>query len=102
MKEFKLTEKGMMRAAKLCMEKDKLLKLVSERRLIIFDIPEKRRFYRDYFRQLMKDLDCRMVQLSVWQADFEIPEDFLLLAGELGLQSRIIVYKVKAEEVLHL
>lgn len=101
-KQFKLTKKGMMRAVKLCMEKDKLKKLAYERRLIIFDIPEKQRFYRDYFRQLMKDLDCRMIQLSVWQADFELPEDFLLLVGELGLQSRVIVYKVKPEEVMYL
>lgn len=101
-KQYRLTKKGMMRAAKLCMEKDKLKKLVHERRLIIFDIPEKQRFYRDYFRQLMKDLDCRMIQLSVWQADFELPKDFLLLVGELGLQSRVIVYKVKPEEVLYL
>ena len=101
-KEFKLTEKGMMRAVKLCVEKDKLKKLLYERRLIIFDIPEKQRFYRDYFRQLMKDLDCSMVQLSVWQADFELPEDFLLLVGELGLQSRVIVYKVRTDETMHL
>lgn len=101
-KKFKLTEKGMMRAVKICMEKDKLKKLPYERRLIIFDIPEKQRFYRDYFRQLMKDLDCHMVQLSVWQADFEIPEDLQLLVGELGLQGRVIIYKVKPGEVLHL
>ena len=101
-KEYKLTERGMMRAAKLCMEKSKLKKLARERRLIIFDIPEKQRFYRDYFRKLMKDLDCQMIQLSVWQADFELPEDFLLLVGELGLTSRVIVYKVKPEEILHL
>lgn len=101
-KEFKLTEKGMMRAVKLCMEKDKLKKLANERRLIIFDIPEKRRFYRDYFRQLMKDLGCQMIQLSVWQADFELPEDFLILVGELGLRRRVIVYKVKPDEILYL
>lgn len=101
-KKLKLTEKGMLRAAKLCMEKDKLKKLINERRLIIFDIPEKRRFYRDYFRQLMKDLGCQMIQLSVWQADFELPEDFLILVGELGLRRRVIVYKVKPEEVLYL
>lgn len=101
-KNFELTKKGMMRAVKLCMEKEKLKKLANERRLIIFDIPEKQRFYRDYFRQLMKDLGCRMVQLSVWQADFELPEDFLVLVGELGLQSRVIVYRVKPEEILYL
>lgn len=101
-KEFKLTQKGMMRAVKLCMERDKLKKLVNERRLIIFDIPEKQRFFRDYFRQLMKDLGCTMIQLSVWQADFELPDDFLLLVGELGLQSRVIVYKVRPEEAIYL
>lgn len=101
-KNFKLTKKGMMRAVKLCMEKDKLKKLINDRRLIIFDIPEKQRFYRDYFRQLMKDLGCRMIQLSVWQADFELPQDFLLLVGELGLKRRVIVYKVKPEEVVYL
>ncbi len=101
-KNYELTKKGMMRAVKLCLEKEKLKKLINERRLIIFDIPEKQRFYRDYFRQLMKDLGCQMIQLSVWQADFELPEDFLLLVGELGLQRRVIIYKVKPEEALFL
>ncbi|MDP3740930.1 MAG: CRISPR-associated endonuclease Cas2 [bacterium] len=99
-KNFELTKKGMMRAVKLCVEKGRLKKLINEKRLIIFDIPEKQRFYRDYFRQLMKDLGCQMIQLSVWQADFELPEDFLLLVGELGLSRKVIIYKVRPDEVI--
>lgn len=101
-RRYRLTPKGKLKAASLHFDRRKLKKLAGERRLIVFDVPEGERLYRDYFRQVMKDLGCEMIQLSVWQADFELPEDFLRLVKELDLQHKVIVYKVRPEEILYL
>lgn len=45
-------------------------------RMIIFDVPEKKRKYRDYLRQMLKTLGFKELQKSTWVTPFPIP-DFL-------------------------
>jgi phenylacetic acid degradation operon negative regulatory protein len=45
-------------------------------RMVVFDIPEKKRRYRDYLRQMLKTLDFRELQKSTWVTPYLIP-DFL-------------------------
>ena len=45
-------------------------------RMIIFDVPEKKRRYRDYLRQMLKTLGFKELQKSTWVTPYPIP-DFL-------------------------
>lgn len=45
-------------------------------RMIIFDVPEKKRKYRDYLRQMLKTLGFKELQKSAWITPYSIP-DFL-------------------------
>lgn len=43
-------------------------------RMIIFDVPEKKRRYRDYLRQILKTLGFTELQKSTWVTPHPIPE----------------------------
>lgn len=45
-------------------------------RIIFFDIPEKKRGYRDYLRTLLKAIGFREFQKSIWIYPYQIPEFF--------------------------
>lgn len=42
-------------------------------RMIIFDVPEKKRKYRDYLRQMLKTLGFKELQKSTWVTPYPIP-----------------------------
>lgn len=44
--------------------------------MIVFDIPEKKRKYRDYLRKMLKALGFKELQKSTWVTPYPIP-DFL-------------------------
>ncbi len=49
----------------------------STTKIITFDIPEKDRSKRDWFRAILVELGFTMLQKSVWVGKVKIPEDFL-------------------------
>lgn len=57
-------------------------------RLVIFDVPEKYRYQRDYLRDLLKGLGFFQLQKSTWITPYPIPEFFASLLEE----ERIIAY----------
>jgi hypothetical protein len=64
-------------------------------RMIIFDVPEKKRRYRDYLRQMLKTLDFKELQKSIWVTPYPIP-DFLkelLWEERMGHFTRFITIK---------
>ena len=79
---FRLTKNGEKEAffahldAKLVLHKPKKKKWDGQWRMIVFDIPEKKRKYRDYLRQMLKTLGFKELQKSTWVTPYSIP-DFL-------------------------
>lgn len=79
---FRLTKKGEKEAFFAHLDAQKLLykprkqKWDGRWRMIIFDVPEKKRRYRDYLRQMLKTLDFKELQKSTWVTPHPIP-DFL-------------------------
>ncbi|MBI2062776.1 MAG: hypothetical protein HYT61_00855 [Candidatus Yanofskybacteria bacterium] len=79
---FRLTRRGEKEAffahldAQALLYKPKKLKWDGYWRMIIFDVPEKKRKYRDYLRQMLKTLGFKELQKSTWVTPYPIP-DFL-------------------------
>lgn len=79
---FRLTHKGEKEAffahldVRAALYKPKRRKWDGYWRMIIFDVPEKKRKYRDYLRQMLKTLGFKELQKSIWVTPHPIP-DFL-------------------------
>lgn len=79
---FRLTKQGEREAffahldAQTVLYKPKKREWDGQWRMIIFDVPEKKRKYRDYLRQMLKTLGFKELQKSTWVTPHPIP-DFL-------------------------
>lgn len=79
---FRLSRKGEKEAffahldSQIALYQSKKRKWDGQWRMIIFDIPEKKRKYRDYLRQILKTLGFKELQKSIWVTPHPIP-DFL-------------------------
>ena len=79
--KFSISNKGKAKLAKLKNSlPSKHYKKVSQDRLIIisFDIPEKLRGKRDWLREVIKNLDFKMIHQSVWIGKTKVPRQFIL------------------------
>jgi DNA-binding PadR family transcriptional regulator len=45
--------------------------------IVIFDVPEKEKRKREWLRNILKNLDLKMIQKSVWIGKIKIPQAFL-------------------------
>lgn len=72
-------------------------------RLLIFDIPEKTRGKRDFFRRELNNFGFYPLQKSVWAYPHQLPEDFFELWEELNFGKEVILVeasKIKGDEEL--
>jgi CRISPR-associated endonuclease Cas2 len=53
--------------------------------ILMFDIPEEKRTYRNFLRRLLKQIDFTMIQKSVFIASYILPKEFYDLLRELDL-----------------
>ena len=88
-----LTEKGFVRVAKDRMKRIRGKKWDHFWRLILFDIPERKRTRRK-FQQLLCRLGFYRVQRSVYAYPFECKEDILRLAAQFRSSSYVMIYTV--------
>lgn len=63
--------------------------------IIIFDIPEEKRTYRDFLRRLIKQMKFTMIQKSVFIAPYILPQEFYDLLKELNLAKFVKVIEGK-------
>ncbi len=61
--------------------------------MVVFDVPEDIRRVRDSFRSLLKLLDFRMTQKSVWEGDLDVVDDLRVLIDLIGAQKFVRVYR---------
>lgn len=54
-------------------------------RLVIFDVPERVRGRRDFFRKELESLGFHQLQKSVWVTPYPLPDEFFELVSELAL-----------------
>lgn len=96
---YKLTKLGRRRAKKLA--KSFAIKVPEKWdkkwRVVIFDIPVKKKVQADMFRKSLKDLGLANVQKSIWAHPYGCREQVYFLAGRLGINSS--VRYIVAEEI---
>jgi len=63
--------------------------------IVMFDIPEKRREWRNWLRGELKSLDYAQLQQSVWVGPSPLPKQFVKLWDEFDLKDCIETFKLK-------
>ncbi len=58
-------------------------------RIVVFDIPEKKRNFRDYFRYKLKELGFKKLQKSVWISPFDVLNETEELVNEHRIKSYV-------------
>ncbi len=95
-----LTEKGRIKAGRFqidSLEVKRLKKWDKLWRMVIFDISQLRKFYRDLFRQKLKDLGFYQLQKSVWVHAFDCRDEIELLKEFFGLSEKEVCLVVAKE-----
>lgn len=102
---FSLTDKGQKLADRISLK----LKMAQRRkwdgrwRLLVFDIPERIRAKRDFFRKELKDFGFYQLQKSVWAYPHPLPKDFFDLWEDFNLENHLVVVesaKIKDDDCL--
>jgi len=62
--------------------------------LIMFDVPEECRHYRNWLRKQLKEFGYVMVQQSVWAGPSPLPKEFKDYIKKLKLQKNIRTFKL--------
>jgi DNA-binding transcriptional regulator PaaX len=87
--EFELT--------KFSKQKNKSTKL-SKTTMVIFDIPEKKRLYRNWLRNELVGFGFELVQKSVWFGP-ALPKEFITYLGERKLLEYVRFFRVTEKDV---
>jgi DNA-binding PadR family transcriptional regulator len=87
---FKLTQAGKIEAKKqLVLQRLETKKIDGKWRVVIFDIPEQERRLRDNFRNLLKELEFKMLQASVWASPYDVFDELEMLVPDIKRHSWI-------------
>lgn len=69
-------------------------------KIIIFDVPEKLRTYRNWLRGSLIELGFEKIQKSVWMGEPKLPTDFVVQLKELNLLSYVKIFSVYKKGLL--
>jgi len=98
---FAITEKGKDKLNNLKLRKQSALPRgiydlsnSEEIKIVIFDIPEKDRKKRHWLRAVLKRLNFKMIQKSVWLGKVNIPEEFISDLKKLRLLEYVEIFAI--------
>ena len=69
-------------------------KKIRNHTLVIFDIPESLKHYRDWMRHQLRLLGFTMLQKSVWIGTYQIPADFVHDLRECNILRCVHIFKI--------
>ena len=99
-KRFTITEKGKLKILGL---NQKVQEWDGKWRIVIFDIPERKRDLRDFFRGKLQELGYRFLQESVWICPYNIAdkvEDLIALCGVGNYIHYLVVEELDNRNIL--
>ncbi|MBU0998945.1 hypothetical protein KKG24_01360 [Patescibacteria group bacterium] len=67
----------------------------TEKILISFDIPEKKKKTRDWLRNQIKYWDFEMIHKSLWLGYGPLPKEFNDRLKQLGIEKNVRIFKIK-------
>lgn len=62
--------------------------------LVLFDIPEKRKSEREWFRRQLLEFGYQMVQKSVWVGPSPLPKEFVAYVKKIGLKEGVKTFRL--------
>jgi DNA-binding transcriptional regulator PaaX len=62
--------------------------------LVLYDIPEDKKYKRDWFRRELINFHFVMIQKSVWVGPSPLPKEFLDYVKELGIKNNFKTFKL--------
>ncbi len=68
--------------------------------LIVFDIPEEKRRKRQWLREVLKNLEYKQLQKSVWIGKNKFPEEFLRELSILNLHNCVEIFSISNKGTL--
>jgi DNA-binding transcriptional regulator PaaX len=80
-------------------EKKKPLQKIKKTMIVIFDIPEKKRIYRDWLRNELVGFGYELVQKSVWFGP-SLPKEFVLYLEKGKIIEYIRFFKVTEKDLI--
>lgn len=90
----RLTKKGLKKVKPYKPER-----LKGSRLMVIFDIPEERRYKRNRLRTLLRELSFNQVQKSVWTSDYDHRQYLRAEIADMQLQEYVKVYEASQIEI---
>ena len=94
---WRLSTKGLNIAEILMFKLDKKRRWDRRWRILIFDIPEDRKKYREFLRIKLRELGFCQLQKSVWATPYPIPDAFVWFLNSHKLSEN--VHYIVAEEI---
>ena len=102
-KQFKITQKG---KSKLLQLKNNLPEKHYEKKIggnvviISFDIPERFRNKRNWFRDVIRNLGFEMIHQSVWLGKTKIPKELVENMGKLDILAYVQIFEISKSGTL--
>jgi len=95
-----LTQKGTKKVLKLKSNLEKRKKRPDGKwQMIIFDIPEKKRYLRDLLREELYQLGYKMLQESVWVCPYDILKETETILREYSLDPYVKLFVIEEVEI---
>lgn len=69
--------------------------------MVIFDIPEKIKNKRDFFRRKLQFLGFKMLQKSIWVCPFDVLKDINNFIDKFLLESHIKIFLIEEIQINH-
>jgi DNA-binding transcriptional regulator PaaX len=86
---------------KILKQFDSSFKLNSPRNLLLtFDIPELRKYEREWLRRHLEKFNYKLIQRSVWVGPSPLPKDFVEYLKEIKLSKCIKTYKFSKYQIV--
>ncbi len=83
---YRITDKGRSKLERLIFDREKW---DGQWRIVVFDIPENKRQYRDFLRSKLRDLGFRQLQKSVWISPFDNLDEVQYFVNKFELQTYV-------------
>lgn len=91
-----ITDKGIEKIFNYLLKKgERKLRKDGKMIMVIFDIPEEKKFLRDFFREKLKILGFKLLQKSIWVSPLDVLKETQLLAQRLGIEKHTKIFLIQ-------
>ena len=95
-----LTKKGAKKILKIKLKtKEKKRRIDGKWQMIIFDIPERKRYLRDLLRDNLRLLEYKKLQQSIWVCPYNVLKETELILRKYSLDSYVKLFLIEEIEI---